>query len=1188
MQLGFGTVTGAMLCLPLLAAILTAQSGAVRGYGRLISHELEVVEGCSGLTSPASRKVTLSPGQPLPIPLPIACGATTLRVNRFRLSVPPRTEPGLFTGQQIAFDVPMQVSYDLSADWSGGLPVTIEANVAAVAGVEVSPCNDTLSANLNSQASRVCQWTSVGASLADGFSLNSRFSYAPASGSGPIWSVKSTARYAWTAAPAIERIEIVQAVQTEDQRVPLFAGKPTHVRIFPIGAAPESTRVQLEVKYPGGVWRTTPARTVVVPAQLNRASDARSFLIPLPPEVVAAPGPLVIDAQLLTGESRLLAALTKPFTADIVEAPRAALLGYMQVCESSADGRDRVCPNAAASSPQILGAVAEQLMPVTSLPQTMLGSVVVPAGPGVDTLRRLARLRQWFADVPTNPAAIVAAVLPAQSEWAARLAGRWSPSLRLAFASDDPRGPLQLARAVSAAHGVVPLAATAVTGGFDLRSGSVIAAGDPAWFGASTVEALAASLRPRVGIFPGASEFLTISGSIARDKSTGSIGFGFRSAIPMAVFPFDVAAPACLRLSAGSGEVNTFCFAVEPLDESASEDAFSVRLPWLAGTQRITLLYDGVELATRNLSASPPQAELLTPQAGNRIPEGPLTVQWSGSDADGDALRYDLLISTDGGTTWTPIVCELDRTDFTLDTSMFPTSSRVLLQLRFSDGLQSGAVTTGPFEFIGAGGQIQAPTLVALPPMLAGQPTEANIPIANSGSGTLFLDSLTIASPSVQLIGPSFPAQIAPGSSMPLRLRIIPPSLGALSSAIAIDGPLTAARIQVTGRGVNARGPQIETAPASLDFGPLTTGESRELTLTIGNGGGAPLTITAPKLSQAFRISGFDAPLTLAPAGQQQLTVRFQPVSAGSAFEAFTLESDDPLRRTLTVAFSGHAVDTVVAKNPKIDVRPAPSADFGNVRVGVPSQQTFTVRNSGVAPLVIQRLSVTPADYSVRDFPRLPLTLAPGTEQLFFVRLDATATGARLGSLQFDSNDPVTPVLRIGLSAVASLPISGTVVLQLDDGVFERYAGFTSGDGFFLNRLKPSAYPATLKAIRIYFGERSLEPGENFGLLWAAHPTGAEDLPANLRMQSTSATVRNPVEFVEYPVTTPITIESGDFLVGFQTNKPTAAPLDTSAGQTRRTYVSRDGASWRPSELSQGFPSGVFAVRAVVDVGVKP
>ena len=67
---------------------------------------------------------------------------------------------------------------------------------------------------------------------------------------------------------------------------------------------------------------------------------------------------------------------------------------------------------------------------------------------------------------------------------------------------------------------------------------------------------------------------------------------------------------------------------------------------------------------------------------------------------------------------------------------------------------------------------------------------------------------------------------------------------------------------------------------------------------------------------------------------------------------------------------------------------------------------------------------------------------------------------------------------------MASLPTTGTVVLTLDDGTFERQAGFPSGDAYFLNRMTPPAYPATLKAIRIYVGERGgLLPGDVFTLL---------------------------------------------------------------------------------------------------------
>ena len=1182
MQLGLRMLAMVALFLP-FAGLLAAQTP--RGFGRLVAHEIETAQGCGGLVAPSPQKAALAPGQPLPIPLPVTCGDVVLRFTRLRLTLPLRTEPGALNGQQVSLDSPLIIAYDMAAEWTSGLPAMVRAGVT-VPGAEDGVCADKLSANLNAQTSRVCEWTSI-ASGDDGFTVVSQFSFAPqASGGRPVFSLRSTARYAWTTAPAIERIEIVQAVQSADQRVPLFAGKPTEVRVFPVGSAAVATRVQLQIKYGAGVWRYTTPRNVLTPPQVNRNSDARSFVIPLPPEVGAAAGVIAIDAQLITAEGRLLAALAQPVNAEFVEAPPAAPLGYLRICESSADGRDRVCPDTALGSPQILGAMAEQILPVATLPQSLAGTAVVPTGP--DALRRMARLRQLIEDLP-----IVAAVLPARGELASRLAGRSSPSLRLAFTSDAATGPEQLAAALAGVYGVTAAAGDPGTSvGFDLRSGSVIpAAASPSWVSASTVDALLSRLRARPLQPPalgGAADFLSISGTVTRDGLAGKLGHGFRVTRTAPAPPSDPSALTCLRLTAAGGESARTCFTLERLDEAATEDAFAVRLPWLAGTRQLTLLYDGVELAARTLTASPPQVDFLTPLAGNRIPDGPLVVQWSGTDADGDSLRYDLLVSADGGASWLPVVTELDRTDFTLDTSMFPTPSRVLLQLRYSDGLQSGTATTGPFDVQGAGGQIQTPANVALPPMLAGQPVDTVVTIGNSGSGALFIDSATINNPAIQLVAPSFPLQIAPGALAPLRLRVTPPSLGAFSAVIAFDGASTAARAALSGRSVNARTGQLELAPTTLDFGTATLGQTRDLPMTIGNGGGAPLTVTAARLSAAFRLSGLDEPLTLPPGGQQQVTVRFQPTMAGSAFDTLAFESDDPLRRMASLPLAGHAIAAVVANDPKIEMRPAPSADFGNVRIGVPVQQTFTLRNSGVAPLVVSQISAIPADYSIRDFPPLPFVLAPNAEQLFLVRLDAAATGARLGQLQVNSNDPVTPVLRIGLSAVASLPTTGIVVLQIDDNTFERYAGFASGDAAFLTRLKPPAYPATLKAIRVYFGERSLNAGEGFGLLWAAHPAGTEELSASVFPQSLGATVQNPAAFVEYAVP-PMTIESGDFLVGFQTNRPMPAPLDISTNLTpTRSYVSREGAAYRQSVLWPGFPSGVFAVRAVVDLGGRP
>ena len=65
---------------------------------------------------------------------------------------------------------------------------------------------------------------------------------------------------------------------------------------------------------------------------------------------------------------------------------------------------------------------------------------------------------------------------------------------------------------------------------------------------------------------------------------------------------------------------------------------------------------------------------------------------------------------------------------------------------------------------------------MTLPALLAGQPAEAVVSIANTGSGTLFIDSGAVSNSAVQLVAPAFPVQVAPGASMPLRLRVTPPA----------------------------------------------------------------------------------------------------------------------------------------------------------------------------------------------------------------------------------------------------------------------------------------------------------------------------------------------------------------------------------------------------------------------------
>ena len=126
---------------------------------------------------------------------------------------------------------------------------------------------------------------------------------------------------------------------------------------------------------------------------------------------------------------------------------------------------------------------------------------------------------------------------------------------------------------------------------------------------------------------------------------------------------------------------------------------------------------------------------------------------------------------------------------------------------------------------------------------------------------------------------------------------------------------------------------------------------------------------------------------------------------------------------------------------PEITVRngPAPGApelisgqatpvDFGVTRQPIAVSRTFTVANTGTAPLVINGLS-TPAGFSSLIVPPLPITLAPGASLSLVVSLTATTAGNFSGSLVI-ANDEED-------EAAFAFPLAGMVVtpdLAVHDG----------------------------------------------------------------------------------------------------------------------------------------------------------
>src|SRR5206468_1132393 len=99
--------------------------------------------------------------------------------------------------------------------------------------------------------------------------------------------------------------------------------------------------------------------------------------------------------------------------------------------------------------------------------------------------------------------------------------------------------------------------------------------------------------------------------------------------------------------------------------------------------------------------------------------------------------------------------------------------------------------------------------------------------------------------------------------------------------------------------------PGISVNPTSLDFGTVTTGQSKDLTLAVSNTGTTALNVASVLVNGAAFTAPTASGFTVQAGSSQNLTVHFAPISTGPASGSITIASDDPIKPTVTVNLTG-------------------------------------------------------------------------------------------------------------------------------------------------------------------------------------------------------------------------------------------------------------------------------------------
>jgi len=252
----------------------------------------------------------------------------------------------------------------------------------------------------------------------------------------------------------------------------------------------------------------------------------------------------------------------------------------------------------------------------------------------------------------------------------------------------------------------------------------------------------------------------------------------------------------------------------------------------------------------------------------------------------------------------------------------------------------------------------------------------------------------------------------------------------------------------------------------------------------------------------------------------------------------------------------------------------------------------LTVANTGSAQLNVSSLTAS-APFSVVS-PAVPFSVAASASMIVTVRFSPTSTGAQSATLTIASNDPTHPTVTVAIAGTGSAPTSSDVVLQVDGGTFNTVVGFAQGiqTAIFVNRLTPPSYPATLKNVQIYFGNRSngLQVNSPITIVAATNPSGSASISLGTAgaLNLIPATVNSLGGFNTYAVSPPMTITSGDFVVGFLTANAAGvypADEDQTTPSRGRSYVSSDGVTFTLLDLLSSQLAGNLGIRATATVG---
>jgi hypothetical protein len=368
----------------------------------------------------------------------------------------------------------------------------------------------------------------------------------------------------------------------------------------------------------------------------------------------------------------------------------------------------------------------------------------------------------------------------------------------------------------------------------------------------------------------------------------------------------------------------------------------------------------------------------------------------------------------------------------------------------------------------------------------------------------------------------------------------------------------------------------------SLDFGSVTAGTSKTLTLSASNTGAASVSISSVSIStKYFTLSAPSLPAIIAPGQNSTISVVFTPNAPG-AFSATVSISSNASDSSSTLSLSGTGVS-----NGQLVINPT-GATFGNVTVGSQSSQTVTLTNNTGSTVNISQASVSGSGFKLSGI-ATPLALNASTNTTFTITFAPTTTGTSSGNVTITS-DAVNPSVSMAVSgtgvgpgALGANPTSldfGTVQVGSNQRLSETVTN-TGGSTLMISKVGISGTAFALSGISTPV---TLAAGQSATFTVTFAPSSAGSASGNVAVTSNGS---NPTLSISLAGTgtiaagqltaTPATLAVGSVVVG--TSGTASGSLNASLANVTVTAASTNNSRFTISGLS--LPAVISAGKSV-------